>query len=134
MSIKQGGNTIAGLQDISGKANVDMDNISSTGNEYMANQSLPSDRVVALTLGASGATYTAPADGYAVFTGMATAAGQFVYIGSSTFNNVGFQSSAVGNGEYIVFTIPVSKGQVFLINYNLGSNNSLRFIYANGAQ
>lgn len=120
------------LADVAGLK--DMDNVTPTGKEVIAHNAMPSSNTQAITVGASGATYTAPADGYVVFTGLATAAGQFVYIGSPTFDNVAFKSSAVGNGEYIIFTIPVSKGQVFTVNYNLGGTKSLNFVYANGAQ
>lgn len=120
------------LADVAGLK--DMDNITSTGKEVIAHNAMPGSNTLAITVGASGATYTAPADGYVVFTGLATAAGQFVYIGSPTLDNVAFQSSAVGNGEYIIFTLPVSKGQVFTVNYNLGGTNTLNFVYANGAQ
>lgn len=119
---------------LSNKANIALDNLTSAGKEVCANMAMPSSNTQAITVGASGATYTAPADGYVVFTGLATAAGQFVYIGSPTFDNIAFQVSAVGNGEYIIFTIPVNKGQVFTVNYNLGGTKSLNFVYANGAQ
>ena len=120
------------LADVAGLK--DMDNITPTGKEVIAHNAMPSSNTQVMTVGASGATYTAPADGYVVFTGLATATGQFAYIGSPTFDNVAFQSSAVGNGEYIIFTIPVSKGQVFTVNYNLGGTRTLNFVYANGAQ
>ena len=105
-----------------------------TDMQQAAKASMPSDRYVDLTLGASGTVYTAPADGYFCFRGYATGARQYVYIGDPEYKKVAFQGTATGAGDWIVFTVPIKKKKSILINYNTGANNVLTFTYAEGAQ
>lgn len=134
MSIKQGSNVLAGLQDISGKANVALDNITNAGKEVCANMAMPSGRYVDLTLGASGATYTAPADGYVAFSKYATGANQTINITCNKF--ISFAWAHIGSIN--IFTwMPVKKGDVFNVGYSAAgtyTGNYFRFIYAEGAQ
>lgn len=130
MSVKQGGNTIAGLQDISGKANVDMDNISGTGNEYMAHQSMPSSRFDNLTLGANGSTYTAPADGWFCLSATATNNTSYVTLNVDAI----YQSSSGENTDPESVLIPAKKGAVATIYYANINLVAFRFVYAEGAQ
>ena len=119
---------------LSGKADVGLGNLSNAGKIVSADLAMPSDIRESVTLGASGTSYTAPADGYFNFRGRATANGQFAYIGdASPFNHCGFQGDAYVN-NYVVFTLAVKKGQTIVINYNLGADLSLNFIYAEGAK
>ncbi len=131
MSVRQGGNTIAGLQDISGKANVALDNLTNAGKEVCANMSMPSDRYVGLTLGAIGATYTAPADGYVSIVGTATGSGSYVVIVNKSMYATGRETST---GFGVRAWLPVNKGDSFRVEYNQYSNGNFRFIYAQGAQ
>lgn len=127
MSIKQGGNTIAGLEDTSGKANVDMDNLTSTGKEVCAHMSMPSGRFINLTVGASGARYDAPADGWFV------ASSQGVITMSLLGNRSGITvNGAAGFGPWA--TLPVSKGAYVLFTYSSNQGNELKFYYAEGAE
>lgn len=100
--------------------------------EFIAHQAMPSSRYVSLTLGASGATYTAPADGYFALSKATTADGQFIQLGSfggvSSFCWSGSQYNACAT------SIPVQKGQTITIDYTAGGNATFRFYYANGAQ
>lgn len=119
---------------LSGKADADLGNLSNAGKIASAHLAMPSDIRESVTLGASGTSYTAPADGYFNFRGLATVTGQFAYIGdASPFNHCGFQGDAYVN-NYVVFTLAVKKGQTIVINYNLGADLSLNFIYAEGAK
>lgn len=118
---------------LSGKADVNLGNLSDAGQIVSAKMSMPSDTRESVVLGVSGTSYTAPADGYFNFRGMATVNGQFAYIGDSTYNLCAFQMDAYAN-NYVVFTLPVKKGQTIIINYNLGANLALNFIYAEGAK
>ena len=45
---------------------------------YIAHQAMPSNRYIDLTLGVSGTTYTAPADGYFTVNKSATASGEYI--------------------------------------------------------
>jgi hypothetical protein len=101
--------------------------------EFIAHQATPSNRYVDLTLGASGTTYTAPADGYLTINKSATAAGQYINFinGSNGMNCNVIAPSALP----LRLFMPVSKGDVITINYNAaGTTTMFRFIYANGAK
>lgn len=118
---------------LSGKADVNLGNLSYAGQIVSAKMSMPSDTRESVVLGVSGTSYTAPADGYFNFRGMATVNGQFAYIGDSTYNLCAFQMVSYAN-NYVVLTLPVKKGQTIIINYDLGANLDLNFIYAEGSK
>lgn len=63
MSMRQGSNTIAGLQDISGKANVDMDNVTSTGKANIIGLLMP-DYANGVSIATTNVSYTAPSAGW----------------------------------------------------------------------
>ena len=102
--------------------------------EYMAHQAMPSSRYSNVTtIGASGTSYQAPADGY--FFAAITTAGT----GNVTFanqNGSGFTTSlefsTTGYTEYCF--IPVAKGDSVALYFNNATVTRIRFIYANGAQ
>lgn len=100
--------------------------------EYMAHQAMPSGTYTNLTLGASGASYTAPADGYVTLIKAATGVRQYIEMSTGQlFANM----AAIYSGQLLYATIPVSKGASFTIYYNAGGSTN-RFVctYANGAQ
>ena len=98
----------------------------------MSAMSMPSGTYKDLTLGASGNSYTAPADGWVAINKFATSGGQWVSI---TSNNMGSQSSVpAANGTGVCY-LPVKKGDVFKVTYILGGTTTyFRFIYAEGAK
>lgn len=121
--------------DLNGKADTDLTNVTDTAKVLMSGMGMPSNKYVDLTLGASGASYTAPADGYVVFRRTSTAAGQTlqitnVYSGLQNFIHNGNTSSLLG------CYLPVKKGDRYAIGYTLGSsaNQVFRFIYAVGSE
>jgi hypothetical protein len=94
--------------------------------------SLPSDKYINLTLGASGITYTAPADGWFYLSMVATDINQYMDMSSQS---IGSQSRSSAAGNYVKTIIPVKKMDTVDINYNiLGSVHLFRFIYALGSQ
>ena len=99
--------------------------------EYIAHQAMPSNRYTDLTVGASGSTYTAPADGYFVLRATTTA-GNYLEIMNSTN---GFDSLIQSGGSNIDMSVfmPVSKGQTIIIYYSTNTPVLFRFIYAEGA-
>lgn len=115
---------------LSNKANVDMDNITTTGNEYIAHQAMPSGRYIDLTLGASGTTYTAPADG--VFVVVLKASGT-AWCNMSINNNIVAAFSTTSTSYYNGY-FSVSKGDILKLEYSNCSKNRFRFVYAQGAQ
>ena len=96
--------------------------------------SMPSSRYKNLTLGASGATYTAPANGWVMFRRTPTAVGQEMQIkndGGSAYQF--FIQSGKASG-IVGACMPVKKNDTFTVSYSLGSstNQLFRFIYAEG--
>jgi hypothetical protein len=98
--------------------------------------SMPSSRYIDLTLGASGATYTAPANGYISMVMGGTVSGNMGYFSQLYDNGVeirrfGDQSTS---GAYHVFTLnfEIGKGQAFNLSYYGTTPNFFRFIYAEG--
>lgn len=100
---------------------------------FIAHQAMPSDRYIDLTLGASGATYTAPEYGYFVLRGTANAAGGFSVLSNEkiqlTNNPVAFSA-----GGGVSSFLPVKKGDVVYIWYGNFTKTVFRFVYANGVK
>ena len=98
----------------------------------VAHLAMPSNTTVGLTLGASGTTYTAPADGYINIFMNAKAAGAWSYV--EVTNKVREQRSAYGAEYLTTITIPVVANDNVYLSYKdvEGRNNPVRFIYAVG--
>lgn len=120
--------------DLNGKADVDFTNVNNVGTSTAASWGMPSSTYTDLTLGASGSTYTAPANGWFYV---------LKDVGSTTdsylrFNNLtkDYEQEAIqrsGFGFADIF--PVSKNDVIRITYNMGGNTvACRFIYSNGSE
>ena len=92
--------------DLNGKADVDLTNVNTSGTSLGAKWAMPSSTYEDLTLGASGATYTAPANGWVQATTTNTAtANHYIYLGANY---------AMGNaGITISVLTPLRKGQQF---------------------
>lgn len=91
---------------------------------------MPSDKYVDLTLGSSGATYTAPANGYFAASKESTGNGQYLFIDGSL---LGTGSRSTGSGQTVEGYLPVRAGDTVKVTYNAGgSTNYFRFIYAEG--
>lgn len=103
--------------------------------EYIANCAMPSDRYVDLTLPSNNQSITAPADGYIYLNKVATATSQYVRIGKSGGGFLQTETIASASGNWLRAWLPVSKGDVIIINYDAGgTTNYFRFIYANGVK
>ena len=92
--------------------------------------SMPSSKYIDLTLGASGISYTAPANGW-FYISKETTGAQYV-----EFVNLvsGFSSGSVYYSTFhVVAFIPARKGDAIQLNYNAGGTlNAFRFYYAEG--
>lgn len=73
---------------LQGKANVDMDNLSTAGKAEVAGLAMPSDKYIDLTLSASGSTYTAPANGLFCWHGFVNNSYVVLTIGATDVSNV----------------------------------------------
>lgn len=110
---------------------------SPTNNEYMGHMAMPSDKYIDLELGASGTTYTAPADGYYRLTMKQSAAEQYAYLASYTTNDEPILSttSKTATGTDSLSTwIAVHKGQTVKAVYNAPEKRVFRFIYTIGSE
>ena len=91
--------------------------------------SMPGDRYVDLTLGASGSTYTAPANGFVTISKSTNGTNQYLYIHGKLW----VQGSANPSSYSLELFCPVNKGEQFIIAYNAGGAvNRFRFYYAVG--
>lgn len=119
--------------------NVDLINIArmqETIPAQAAHAAMPSDKYIDLTLGASGTTYTAPADGWISFAKKLTATGQFVNLSNDTIGmaTMGCNASDGYGGNTSCF-IPCKKGDKVVTWYTAGGDFLvLKFIYAEGVQ
>lgn len=121
-----------GLQ---GKANVDMNNLSTTGKAEVTSYAFPSSKYDVLEVGVSGETYVAPADGW--FYVNSYVSGSYILIDPIDKNNKRALSIKV-NGLDMVTELQVYKGEeialVFTGNWEPQSYQSdpFRFYYAQG--
>lgn len=96
--------------------------------EYIAHQAMPSSKSIKLTLGASGSTYTAPADGW-LHCVLDVSANGYLNI-QDNYYHIGNTSSG-----YVGGLVPVRKGQnIFIFYANRISTVVFSFKYAEGAQ
>ena len=94
----------------------------------------PSDRYIDLTLGASGTTYTAPANGWFALSKSASSTNQYIDFFNET-TNIGVKCWSTSSNVQRLTSPPVQKGQVMNCSYNAGGTvHFFRFIYAEGDQ
>lgn len=117
------------------KANTFLSNLSDAGNILMAHNAMPSNTYKNLTLGASGATYIAPADGWFCCT-LSVAAGSF-NMTNTTANSAFGTMFPVATTSTVKAFLPVKKGDEMILQYVAASTQTyktLRFIYAQGSE
>lgn len=94
----------------------------------------PSNRYIDLELGASGAEYTAPANGYVFIGKQSTATGQGVNIYSINPVTQASICWSINKGQALNAGISVKKGQKFTCHYSAGGIlHEFRFVYAEGS-
>lgn len=102
--------------------------------EYIAHQAMPSDKYIDLTLGASGTTYTAPADGWFYLNKKSGVSDGWMSMENSNSMMACITAAPTANNSMTV-SVPAKKGDVVSISYSFtGTTNAFRFIYANGVQ
>lgn len=87
---------------------------------------MPSNKYIDLTLGASGSTYTAPANGYAYLSRTTTATGQYIALSSI----IAIKTISTTKNQSLEVFIPVKSGNSFTANYTAGTLGAFRFVYA----
>ena len=120
-----------------GKVDLNAANLSTQGKSLISRLGMPSATYDDLTLGASGTTYTAPANGYYFLHKAGSGAGQYLTVINKT------SSGDVSEWQHICYDIfggsqltclmPAKKGDKIHIGYSLGGTTyTFRFIYAEG--
>lgn len=101
----------------------------------VSSQGKPSSRYLNLTLGGDGSTYTAPADGWLLFSKKSTAANQFIHVGKQDLGNVGVRDYSVAADNTLSVIFPFKKGQSMYVSYSAaGETVRFSFIYDEGAK
>lgn len=100
---------------------------------------MPSDKYIDLTPGASGSTYTAPANGWFTISCQSSVNNGAVIFMNLSSSDLITLSSRVVAGTTQAVSIPCKKGDVIQLGYDgtisvSGASYSFRFIYAQGAQ
>lgn len=118
---------------LNNKLDLDASNLNTQGKDYVSGLSMPSDRYINLTLGASGTTYTAPANGWFYINKQAQSSGKYWYFNVKNKYSVGY--SNVQQYKQVRVIAPVQKNDVIDIDYDLnGETYQFKFIYAEGEQ
>lgn len=120
-------------------ANTSLSNLTPAGKTVCANMAMPSNIADNITIGASGASYTAPADGYVALYPIFSATGWVtISVNRTNPTNIGYgvtHEYMSGGQSYQQLFLPVRKGVSYIIGYsNVGSWAAALFIYAEGAQ
>ncbi len=96
--------------------------------------SMPSSKYNNLTLGISGSTYKAPANGWFILAKNTNAAGEFISLSISP-TGLGFTTFSQNNGNGLRASVPVKEGDSLNCYYTAtGTTNQFRFIYAEGSK
>lgn len=122
--------------DLNGKADVDLTNVNNSGTSLGASWAMPSDTYDTLTVGASGTSYTAPANGYVVLWGRASSNATLTLSTTIDDGNIFGQiiSFNTSSPPAKIF-MPIRKGETFTIGYSSNvSDVGLRFFYAKGSE
>lgn len=95
---------------------------------------MPSGKYIDLTLGASGTEYTAPANGFVSLEKKSGGSNQYAIL-NNTSSTLRSGLNAPSSGMQLIIYIPVKKGDIFSVSYNLsGSTDKFRFYYAVGSE
>lgn len=113
-------------------ANADLSNLTAAGKEVIANLSMPSNSYIDLTLGASGSTYTAPANGRLMLRGTATGNDSNVDLRNTVTEEWSFSCFPSHYPVNVCAGLNVKKGDVIQYSYYQANINYFRFIYAQG--
>jgi hypothetical protein len=123
--------------DLQLKADVDLGNVTSTGQVRMAHAAMPSTQYIDLTVPANGGTVTAPADGWIMLLGTYSASPAIVKLWNVPQNIadgglMGY-SAVTTNTITIYATTPVAKNNKVTVEYTNVTGLKLRFVYAIGS-
>ena len=122
---------------LSGKADVNLGNLSNAGKIVASGLGMPSNSYDDLTLGADGANYTAPADGY-FFLHKSSGTVSSAYLVGTNSSAGGFYDIVWGPNfaaDDLSLIVPAKSGDSVTIGYTAnGTTKQFRFIYAEGSK
>lgn len=94
---------------------------------------MPSDKIISLTVSATGSQYTAPADGYFDCYGGGSV-GSLLVLYTAPSGKMRVMTQQVQTENSIATFLPVKKGDKVIFDYARTTYQELYFIYANGAK
>ena len=103
--------------------------------DFISHQPMPSNTYEDLTLGSTGTTYTARANGWFILGKKSSAVGEFINIdnGGNTRPSV-YVWSTLANKEHKVY-VPVKNGDQIYVSYSMtGETTFFRFVYSVGSK
>lgn len=100
-----------------------------TDMQQASGASMPSNRYIDLTLGASGSTYTAPANGWVSANIFNITKAGYLYLYCNGYVD---EKRVSISGVALTTTIPVVKGSEITLRYDADGTKQLKFIYAEG--
>lgn len=124
------------LEQVAQKVNIDATNLNSEGKSLIAGYAMPSSRYIDLTFGASGTTYTAPANGYfTAYVQLSNSNAAYIGVYNQSKHPIGnvLVGTAAGNSYKRIY-VPVMKGDICAVTYanTTTGDKLLRFYYAEG--
>lgn len=118
---------------LNNKVDLNQLNTSSEGLSYGSGWGMPSDNYEDLTLGASGTTYTAPANGYFfLMKTNGTSAARSVYLTGAS--GMAILSQVLYSENSACAFMPAKKGDSVIVNYDCAGSYTFKFIYAQGEE
>ena len=122
------------LEQVAQKVNVDGTNLTAEGKRLISSYAMPSSRYIDLTVGASGAEYSAPADGFVFCIRNSTQEfGTIILQNLTTGIGVSHQNILNGNNAYCY--LPVRKNDIFQWrSATSGTFLTFRFYYTQGSE
>lgn len=118
--------------DLNGKAETDLSNLTAAGDIYGSKLYAPSSVSEAVTIGSSGADYTAPSNGWVYAQGTQTSSGGWIALVSSS-GIISRAQTSYNNSIHNIY-IPVQKGDTFQLHWTNVGSKSLTFVYAEGSK
>ena len=119
---------------LSGKADVNLDNLSDAGKVVAAKMAMPSNFYIDIAVGASNSYYTAIADGYFLVNVRIISAGGWVCLRRPSNGFMGFEVHNPYVDSVTSGFLPVKQGDEICLSYDGVGFNDFRFIYAEGAK
>lgn len=119
------------------KADLNLANVNDHAKTLISGMGMPSDTRVALTLGASGTSYTAPANGWVCARVYSSNSGQQFFVRGEIpgGGEYGYRLYSSASGQWLTAMLPVKKGTTFNIYYGTPTAKSyLYFQYAVGSE